>query len=595
MGKSPAKWIKSVLFGKKASKSNYVKSKEKPGNKREVHVRVEAPEPLSALSPPPVVSSGLSNTAAPVEGSLGSECREPLTGQQDGEMTVPGNQTAAAEHPIELDPQKDPQKIRKENAATKAQAAFRGYLARRAFKALKGIIRLQALIRGHLVRRQAVSTLYSMIGIVKLQAIVRGSRIRCSNTGLEVQNVCAIVNSQDDKLRGPDGVDVSRKIAISSGNAFVRKLLAPSPIVVPLLVQYDSEDSNSVVSWLERWSLSCPWKPAPPSKKVRNQKKKHGNTQPVETDSGRPKRSVCKVHSNNDSNPLQVGDDIEKPRRNLKKVLINPVDSVQENPQSELEKIKRNLRKVHGTVTESSVQPEVVTEKPKQNPGKLLNIVGHDVAEKPTQNHIIAQDVSVSNEISKADKVKEETNITVSDRASVLSEPAEVESNVDSFKLNETVELSIADQTVITAHSPESNGKDENVPPSNEESKSKNDSPLSEHQKSARRASLPAKQDHVEDGIQNTPKLPSYMAATESAKAKLRGQGSPRFSQDGAEKNNVTRRHSLPSSTNGKLNSGSPRTLKPVQVGVKGGNKNDRSILSSRDGNGKPVQVEWRR
>jgi len=64
--------------------------------------------------------------------------------------------------------------------------------ARRAFKALKGIIRLQALIRGHLVRRQAVSTLYCIIGIVKFQAVVRGSRIRCSGAGLEVQKICIV-------------------------------------------------------------------------------------------------------------------------------------------------------------------------------------------------------------------------------------------------------------------------------------------------------------------------------------------------------------------------------------------------------------------
>ena len=53
--------------------------------------------------------------------------------------------------------------------------------ARRAFRALKGIIRLQALIRGHLVRKQAVVTLCCMYGIVKLQALVRGGRIRQSN------------------------------------------------------------------------------------------------------------------------------------------------------------------------------------------------------------------------------------------------------------------------------------------------------------------------------------------------------------------------------------------------------------------------------
>ncbi|PKU61345.1 Protein IQ-DOMAIN 31 [Dendrobium catenatum] len=80
----------------------------------------------------------------------------------------------------------DPEKM-KDLAAIKVQAAFRGYLARRAFGALKGIIRLQALIRGHLVRRQAVVTLHSLLGIIKFQALFRGQRVRSSGIGLEIR------------------------------------------------------------------------------------------------------------------------------------------------------------------------------------------------------------------------------------------------------------------------------------------------------------------------------------------------------------------------------------------------------------------------
>ncbi|GAB2223806.1 hypothetical protein Droror1_Dr00004547 [Drosera rotundifolia] len=444
-----------------------------------------------------------------------------------------------------------------------------------------------------------------MIGIVKLQAIVRGSRIRSSDAGLEVQKFCAGIKPQDDKVEVPAGVDVSRKITISSGNAFIRKILAPSPKVMALLVQYDPEDPNSVVGWLGRWSLSCPWKPAPPAKKVRSQKNKIGSSQQVETDSGKPKRSVRKVHSSIDGISSQGASDVEKPRRNLKKVQSNPAESLQDNPQSELEKVKRNLRKVNGALNEASAQQEAANEKPNQVQGKPVNIVSHVSTVKPIQNKgkpqdISDHDVSTPTETINSEKVKEEANLTINEGSSVLPEPAEAENNVDGLKQNETVEPPIEDQTIVpdhtmvADHSPESNGKDENVPPSNEEAKLKDESLLSEHQKSARRASFPAKQEPLEDGIQNTPKLPSYMAATESAKAKLRVQGSPRFSQDGAEKNAVTRRHSLPSSTNGKSNSASPRMQKPAQAGAKGSNKNDRSLLSSRDGNGKPV-VEWRR
>lgn len=62
--------------------------------------------------------------------------------------------------------------------------------SRRAFHALKGIIRLQALVRGHLVRRQAVVTLRSLQGVVRLQALIRGRRVRLSGIGLEVNTKC---------------------------------------------------------------------------------------------------------------------------------------------------------------------------------------------------------------------------------------------------------------------------------------------------------------------------------------------------------------------------------------------------------------------
>uniref|UniRef100_A0A251TIW2 Putative IQ motif, EF-hand binding site n=1 Tax=Helianthus annuus TaxID=4232 RepID=A0A251TIW2_HELAN len=46
---------------------------------------------------------------------------------------------------------------------------------------LKGIIRLQALVRGHLVRRQAVVTLRCMRAIIEFQALTRGRMVRLTN------------------------------------------------------------------------------------------------------------------------------------------------------------------------------------------------------------------------------------------------------------------------------------------------------------------------------------------------------------------------------------------------------------------------------
>lgn len=61
--------------------------------------------------------------------------------------------------------------------------------ARQTFQTLKAVIPLQALIRGHLVRRQAVSALYCVKGIVKFQALVRGYNVRRSDIGLAVKKI----------------------------------------------------------------------------------------------------------------------------------------------------------------------------------------------------------------------------------------------------------------------------------------------------------------------------------------------------------------------------------------------------------------------
>lgn len=329
---------------------------------------------------------------------------------------------------------------------------------------------------------------------------------------------------------------------------------------MPLSLQYDIVEPNAAWNWLERWSFSRFWEPLARQKKILEPKpkRKQINIQTEETETGKPKRGVWKVSAkNSDSNSLHSLE-FEKPKRNPRKVPALQNESGQDPPQIELEKVKRNLRKVSVPATAPSEKSEVVTEKLLLSLKKVSSSPSHEVAgthasEKLNDKIILGPNQPV---------VDEPPKPLTEDK------PVDVVSNDN----NPTVEI----------YSQENNDLVETGPAAKEELSTKEEQASKDNTKTRRRRSLPVKSEYTESVPQNAPTVPSYMAATESAKAKLRAQESLRLAEEGAENGSI-RRHSLPTSTNGKMSSPSPRMQKPLQANGKGGNKSGR-LVSTKDG-----------
>ncbi|XP_010253551.1 PREDICTED: protein IQ-DOMAIN 1-like [Nelumbo nucifera] len=171
-------------------------------------------------------------------------------------------------------------KSKEEVAAIKIQTAFRGYLARRTLRALRGLVRLKTLINGNAVKRQVATTLQCMQTLARVQSQIRSRRIRMLEENQahqhqlqqkrekELANLRASMGEDwDDSLQSKEQIEsnlLSKQVAAmrrerSLAYAFSHQQTwkNSSRSVNPTFM--DPNNPHWGWSWLERWMAARPW------------------------------------------------------------------------------------------------------------------------------------------------------------------------------------------------------------------------------------------------------------------------------------------------------------------------------------------------
>lgn len=167
--------------------------------------------------------------------------------------------------------------LKEEKAAIYIQTEFRGYLARKALRKMKGMVRLQALVGGNEVKKQAATTLHTMQSWIRIQAQVRARRsIMVAEARIKQQKrehqLKLEAELHDIEVDWLDGAETMEEILARVRQREEAALKRERAMAYAFSHQwransrtnhgyagYEADKTNWGWSWMERWIAARPW------------------------------------------------------------------------------------------------------------------------------------------------------------------------------------------------------------------------------------------------------------------------------------------------------------------------------------------------
>ncbi|KAL3820102.1 hypothetical protein ACJIZ3_006007 [Penstemon smallii] len=171
-------------------------------------------------------------------------------------------------------------KTKEETSAIKIQTAFRSYLARRALKALRGLVRLKTSIGDKPVQHRATTTINCMQTMARLQSEIRARKINMSEENSSIQQEIQqkkdeelekykefIGENWDDSTQSKEQIEANNQSRQEATTRRERALAYAyshqqtwrnSPNSLDQMYT-DPNNPHGGWSWLERWMAARPW------------------------------------------------------------------------------------------------------------------------------------------------------------------------------------------------------------------------------------------------------------------------------------------------------------------------------------------------